>query len=58
MDGLLKEGRITFKELYFMKRVSLDNQWVQVAWGEISEARFGEPYSHGNAIMIGAIEKD
>lgn len=36
-----------------MKRVSTDNEWVEVDPEEALAVHYGRPYKHGNAVLIG-----
>jgi hypothetical protein len=55
LDELLKNGLITLDEKYFLKRISKLNEWKQVSWNEVQNAKFGQPYRYGNAIVVGVI---
>lgn len=57
LDTLIEEGKLEFNEVYFLKRISRNNDWKQVGFDEIKESKFGVPYPYGNAIVIGRVNK-
>ena len=57
MDELLKKGEIQFTKMYFLKRVSLGNKWVEADWNDICDVKYGYPFSMANGLVIGIIEK-
>lgn len=50
LDALLRRPDNPFTECYFMKLVSLDNRWLQVAWKDVRDAKYGD------ALIIGIID--
>ncbi len=57
LDNLLKDDKLGFTKLYCLKRVSKDNRWVEVKWGDIMNMEFGFPFPYANGLVIGIIEK-
>jgi SAM-dependent methyltransferase len=57
MDNLLKEGKIQFTTLHCLKRVSLDNKWIETEWADVQNARYGEPFPFANGLVIGVIKE-
>lgn len=57
LDELVKAGRLPFNKCAFMRRVSLDNKWVEASWEDVEGAQYDEPYPHANAILVGVIHK-
>jgi len=55
LDVILMRSQIHFTECYFMKRVSMDNRWLQVEWRDVQDAKYGDPFPEGNVIIIGVI---
>ncbi len=55
LDELIKTGKLPLSKEAFLKRVSLDNKWVEASWDAVKEAKYDEPYPCSNAIMIGDI---
>lgn len=39
--------------LSYLKRVSIGNRWAQVDRDAVKDAKYGEPYKYGNALIIG-----
>ena len=59
MDELLKKGKLKFSKMYLMKRISKDNEWIEVKKIDKNDlnGRYGTPYMFANKIIIGIIEK-
>jgi hypothetical protein len=55
LDNLLHKNKIKLSETHFLKRISIDNKWIEVPWNTVKNSRFGYPYEAANAIMIGII---
>lgn len=55
LDRYIFEGILKTTELFYMKRVSRDNKWVQVSESEVSDSTYGKPFPFGNALAIGVI---
>ncbi len=56
LDRFLREGRIKFDEMYCLKRVSVNNRWVEVGWDDIKHAGYNKPYINANGLVVGVIE--
>lgn len=39
--------------LSYLKRVSMGNRWAQVEKVDVEDAKYGEPYEYGNALIVG-----
>jgi hypothetical protein len=57
MDRLLKEDKMQFTKRYCLKRISKDNEWIEVNWEDIKNARYNYPFNDANGLVIGIIEK-
>ncbi len=57
LDQLIQEQQTGFSEVYFLKRISRNNQWEEATLDEAKNARFGSPYPCANAIAIGLYRK-
>jgi len=55
LDDLLLEGKLRFDEQRFMKRITNSNRWVEAAWKDVKNARYGAPFYATNALRIGII---
>jgi len=53
LDGDLRDGRIAFDELRFLKRVSSDNRWLEVPASEVEGVSYGTPYPWANGLAVG-----
>jgi len=57
LDELIRKGEIQFDELYCLKRISRDNQWVETTYADIQNIEYGKPFPGANAVVIGIINK-
>jgi len=57
LDKLLRDGRIQFTRLFYLKRISKDNRWIEVYWKDLQNARYNTPFYAANGLVIGIIEK-
>jgi hypothetical protein len=55
LDRYIFEGILMTTELFYMKRVSRDNEWLQVSVSDVSDSTYGKPFPGGNAVAIGVI---
>jgi hypothetical protein len=51
LDGFLKEGRVPFTSIAYLKRTSDDNQWREASWGEVQDGKY--IHARRNAIGMG-----
>lgn len=56
MDRLLAERVIAFSRLYFLRRISKDNQWVETDDKNIFWTKYNSPFPGANAVTIGIYE--
>lgn len=57
LDKLLKNKKLPFTKIYYMKRISKDNKWKQVSYAEVKNIKYGFPYQNANGVIIGIIHK-
>lgn len=57
VDEYLEDGRLGFTERYFLKRMSADNEWTEVARDVAKDAQYGRPFPYANAIAVGVYRK-
>lgn len=57
LDNSLVARKLEFNAIYFLKRVSKNNDWVQVEFDGMKNCEFGRPYPYGNAIVVGEVKK-
>ena len=55
LDALLRNGKLEFSKMFFMKRASKDI-WVEASWNEVKNAEFNHKIPSANALLIGIIE--
>jgi hypothetical protein len=53
MDNLIFSNKFGFNKMYFMKRVSRKNKWVETSIEKVRNVKYNDPYNNANAIMIG-----
>lgn len=59
LDKLLNENKLQFTKIYYMKRISKDNKWIEVTkWEDVKNAKYYYPFERSaNALVIGIIER-
>lgn len=57
LEGLLIHGGIDLSAIYFMKRISRDNSWIECPWNQVKSVRYGYPYNNANGLLIGRLTK-
>jgi len=57
MDKLLRSGKIQFTKMYYLKRISKDNEWVETDWKDIKNAKYNYSLICAEGLVIGIIEK-
>ena len=58
LDELLRDGKISFAEKYYLKRISKNNKWTEVDWIDDQEVKYGYPFPAANGLIIGTIIKE
>jgi hypothetical protein len=54
LDILIREKKLPFDSIYFLKRVSMLNDWQEVSFKVLREKpRYGEPFPNANVIGVG-----
>lgn len=53
LDQCLQSKRISFTEVFFLKRISKDNEWREVRFDEVKDAKYNEPFPFTNALAVG-----
>lgn len=57
MDNRLFSGQLFFNEIFFLKRVSMKNEWREVRRDEVVDAQYGRPFPGTNCLCIGILKK-
>jgi hypothetical protein len=52
LDNLIEAKKLGFDRFYYLKRISADNRWVEIAEKDAFGAKFGEPFPNGNVEVI------
>lgn len=55
LDYLIKNKKIEFSQVFYMKRTSKDDRWVQTDFEDIKDAKYDSPFPAANALVIGII---
>ncbi len=58
LDNIFRKKRIPLAKLYFLKRVSNLNEWKQVSFEDVKNARYNYPFYKANALIVGIIQKE
>lgn len=58
MDKYLREGKISFSRIYFMKRVTRSNKWIEKRYKGVPDAEYGKPFPFANVILICVFERE
>jgi hypothetical protein len=53
LDQAAFDGRLGFKTIHYLQRVSEDNRWVEVSLAVAKTARYGDPFPCANALFVG-----
>ncbi len=56
LDNMLKENMLPFDEIYYLKRISEQGEWVKTEFNKNEVYTYGSPYPCANTIFIGFIE--
>jgi hypothetical protein len=51
LDVFLKEGRVPFMSIAYLKRITDDNQWREATWDEARDAKY--IHARRNALGMG-----
>lgn len=53
LDELLEQGKIQFTKQYYLKRISRNNNWIQVDWDECCNEKYDFIHHSAKALLIG-----
>lgn len=56
LDELLDKHSVGFTSIFYLKRVSANNEWVEVDWADIRDAKCNYPYQAANGLIVGMID--
>ena len=57
LDKFLETGELKFNENYYLKRISLDNKWIDLG-SDFYKAKYNHPYPAANVIFVGIHHKE
>ena len=58
LDEMLRERKIPSAETYGLKRISRSNNWKEVEWNAIANAKYGAPFPFANGVVIGIFRNE
>ena len=58
VDRLFAESILDLGRKYYMKRLTIDNEWRQTDWFEVKGTKYGTPFPCANAIAISIFEEE
>lgn len=57
LDNIIKKNKIKYSAVYYCKRISRDNKWIQTTADEVKDTKYNSPFPHANAIYLILIKK-
>lgn len=57
LDKLIQSKRLNLTNEMYMKRVSIENDWVEASSKQVLNSKYNYPYPAGNSILIGTVIK-
>jgi len=58
LDSKLENNGLKLTSLYYIKRMTVGNEWKQVEYDEVKNIRYGHPYICANCILIGIFKNN
>jgi hypothetical protein len=58
LDHLISRGKPPFSRVFYMKRISSDNDWVQTEAHDVVGAKYGSPFPCANAFVVALITQE
>ncbi|AKD24655.1 hypothetical protein CL55_00003220 [Polynucleobacter duraquae] len=55
LDNYILKNKNLFKKLFFMKRISIDNVWVETNLEDCMNTKFDSPFINANGLVIGIL---
>ena len=52
LDNFIRRKELGFDRYYYLKRISANNRWIEIAEKDIFGAKFGKPFPSGNVEVI------
>ena len=57
LDEHFMKGNLPFSKITLLKRVSLGNEWREIAREEVKDIKYGAPFPNSNVIGVGIMKK-
>ncbi len=57
LDKFLETGKVKFNENYYFKRISPENEWIELG-SDFSKAKLNHPFASANVLFLGIYHKD
>ncbi|MDP8248635.1 MAG: methyltransferase domain-containing protein [Candidatus Tritonobacter lacicola] len=58
IDNLINEKKLNFTKSYFLKKISKDNKWQEVAYEKVKDPKYDFKFSRANEIFIGIFKNN
>ena len=55
LDGYLDKGEIKPDEHFCLRRISVENDWVETSWNEAKQSKYMEPFHCANGMYFGIV---
>lgn len=52
LDQVVREQKLGFQKVLYLKRVSASNEWREATLAEIAQAKYNSPYPCANAVVV------
>jgi len=56
MDRKLMENKLGFTDLYYLKRITKDNKWIEINKEAVINPKYGDPFPCANYICVGVYD--
>ncbi|HEY8945866.1 MAG TPA: methyltransferase domain-containing protein [Polyangiaceae bacterium] len=53
LDDLVFASKLEFRKIHYLKRLNLENDWLEVERDAVRSVAYGSPFQHANAIFVG-----
>lgn len=58
LDSQFENNKLQLTKLFYLKKTSKNNTWTQVAYNDIKEIQYGQPYACANGLVIGIFKNE
>ncbi|MFC1562392.1 hypothetical protein ACFL4Q_05295 [candidate division KSB1 bacterium] len=53
LDSMIKNNELNIHNLFFLKRISRNNIWVETVYKDIENCKYGTPFPYANGLVVG-----